>query len=429
MGSYFNQDIHPGRTRLVAPSKMEGGPGCGRCTGCTVLKDCTQCIALTRQTCQKTTKCIPITTIEWQKQTNDNIKTKCEKVPVPDEKCLTVKTTKCRRIVRKVPVEKVRWEKVCKPCVKTVKKAVIVPCTKTITVPSTKVEYRDETVTEDKVEWVKQCYTDYECVSDYEEVDCEERVKVPTWKLEDKHVKVCEQEVSWVSKEVKNPKYVDVHKPCEKTFEASIPVKKVVKTYRTTCTCPAPMPSCFMANHSMVCAGCHLSRKTSYKSPPECSPCVEKSGSVKKPDCPAPAAPTTCPPKPCPPKSCLPKSCPPKPCAPKTINLADQLQVPRGGSRRCSTISKCSRHSKGCTSSRCSRRKKHHRSTSCPRQVPCPKPPTCSRIPKSTTRSSRRTARSCSRNRNADYIKHYSGRATPQQRISTSCVYESSPYV
>lgn len=230
------------------------------------LRDTTSKICLTRQQCQQTTKCIPTTTIEWQKSCKKQMKTKCEQVPVPVDKCLTVKTTKCRKIKKKIPVEKVFYEKkVCK-VPKVTKKACLVPCTKTITVPSTRVEYKECTEMVDKVEWVKRCVTEYECCSDYEEYDCEEKVSVPSWKLEDKQVKYCEEEISWEPKEVCNKKEVSVNKVCEKKIEACLPTKNLVCSTKVSCTCVAPLPNCFLANHSMVCTVCKKPRSLPKKS-------------------------------------------------------------------------------------------------------------------------------------------------------------------
>jgi len=236
------------------PSGRRGS--CGKCQAPPELRDGMQSVCLTRQAVQKYKKCIPVTTMQWNKCESKNMVSRCEKVPIADEKCLTVKTTKCRKVMKKVPIEKFMWEKVKKPVTRTIKRACIVPCTKTITVPSCRVEYRDEEVTEDKDEWVKKCYTDYECVSDYEEFDCEERIKVPTWRLEEKQTKVCETMTSWQGKEVKNPKYVECNRPCTKTYNATIPVKNLITTHKLECRC-ATSPNCYMSNHKMRCGACH----------------------------------------------------------------------------------------------------------------------------------------------------------------------------
>lgn len=240
---------------------------CNQKTHCSTqneLKDSSSKICLTRQCAKETVKCIPTTTIEWEKTCKKSTKTKCEKVPIETEKCLTVKTTKCRKIKKKVPVERVFYEKKCVKCPKTVKKAVLVPCTKTVTVPSTRVEYKECTEMVDKIEWVKKCCTEYELVSDYEEYECEEKISVPSWKLEDKQVKYCEDEISWVGKEVQNEKKVRIHEVVDKKIEACMPVKKLVCSSKITCTCAdQKLPSKFLANHGMVCQVCKKPRENS----------------------------------------------------------------------------------------------------------------------------------------------------------------------
>ena len=186
-------------------------------------------------------------------------------VPVPHEKNILIKTTKAIPCKKKVPIERIKWEKKCVDCTKIVEKKVLVPCTKTITIPSTKIVTKKVEVPDQKIEWVCKKYIDYEEVDDYKEVECEEKIKVPTWKMDERNVEVCQHEVNWVSKEVPYDHRVEVCRPFQKVYKATVPVKKFVQTHEIESQekisgYDCDIGSCARFEHTQVCGApceCH----------------------------------------------------------------------------------------------------------------------------------------------------------------------------